>query len=85
MSVELAGCRPGFDIQTTHKGEGNGGGGCALVPSHPVRFLFSVALVRLAALVRSENLLRIVYTVSFAPVPFSLACLAVRFCVAVFA
>lgn len=43
----------------------------ALVPSHPVRFLFSVALVRLAALVRSENLLRIVYAVSFAPVPFS--------------
>ena len=43
----------------------------AMVPSHPVRFLFSVALVRLVALVRSENLLRIVYAVSFAPVPFS--------------
>ena len=57
----------------------------ALFPSHPVRFLFSVALVRLAALVRSENLLRIVYTVSFAPVPFSLACSAVRFLFAVFA
>ena len=53
------------------KGRETGEAVSALVPSHPVRFLFSVALVRLVALVRSENLLRIVYAVSFAPVPFS--------------
>ena len=85
MSVELAGCRPGFDIQTTHKGEGNGGGGVCFgsVSSGAVLVFRCLGPACCLGPVWKPPPHRV--RGSFAPVPFGLACSAVRFLFAVFA